>query len=377
CQVSRIAASVSAATSLRKSTPKISAPSAGDNVLTSSDMARTPLAMRGIITRSIVALHDRRQRENGLTATEKIFSALAAAILGFALQPCHAQDGVYPVRPVQIVVPFPPGGSADLVGRTLADKVGAAFGQQVVIINRPGAAGVIGTQSVAAAPPDGYTLALSSVGSLIIAPALATRRPYEVLTDFAPITLVAKVAEVTMASAKADIRSFPELIAVAKAHPGKLSYGSTGVGSIPHLATELLKKEGGIDMVHVPYTGGATSLSDLLTGRIEIMINDLPAYLPHIRSGALNALAVNGPQRSDLLPDVPTTAELGYPTIVSENWFGLLAPAQTPPAIVAKINRAFVAALADPSVKAALGRNGVAAVGQPVDDFRVFLGTEE
>jgi len=333
--------------------------------------------MRGIITRSIAALHDRRQRENGLTATEKIFGALAAAILGFALLPCHAQDGVYPVRPVQIVVPFPPGGSADLVGRTLADKVGAAFGQQVVIINRPGAAGVIGTQSVAAAPPDGYTLALSSVGSLIIAPALATRRPYEVLTDFAPITLVAKVAEVTMASAKADIRSFPELIAVAKAHPGKLSYGSTGVGSIPHLATELLKKEGGIDMVHVPYTGGATSLSDLLTGRIEIMINDLPAYLPHIRSGALNALAVNGPQRSNLLPDVPTTAELGYPTIVSENWFGLLAPAQTPPAIVAKINRAFVAALADPSVKAALGRNGVAAVGQPVDDFRVFLGTEE
>ncbi|HZR62423.1 MAG TPA: tripartite tricarboxylate transporter substrate binding protein [Xanthobacteraceae bacterium] len=312
-----------------------------------------------------------------MTATEKIFGALAAAILGFALLPCHAQDGVYPVRPVQIVVPFPPGGSADLVGRTLADKVGAAFGQQVVIINRPGAAGVIGTQSVAAAPPDGYTLALSSVGSLIIAPALATRRPYEVLTDFAPITLVAKVAEVTMASAKADIRSFPELIAVAKAHPGKLSYGSTGVGSIPHLATELLKKEGGIDMVHVPYTGGATSLSDLLTGRIEIMINDLPAYLPHIRSGALNALAVNGPQRSNLLPDVPTTAELGYPTIVSENWFGLLAPAQTPPAIVAKINRAFVAALADPSVKAALGRNGVAAVGQPVDDFRVFLGTEE
>ena len=312
-----------------------------------------------------------------LTATGKIFCTVAATILGFVLQPCHAQNGGYPGKPVQIVVPFPPGGSADLVGRILADKVGAAFGQQVVIINRPGAAGVIGTQSVAAALPDGYTLALSSVGSLIIAPALATPRPYAVLTDFAPITLVAKVAEATMASAKADIKSFAALIAVAKAHPGKLSYGSTGVGSIPHLATELLKKETGIDMVHVPYTGGATSLSDLLTGRIEIMINDLPAYLPHIRSGALNALAVNGPQRSDLLPDVPTTAELGYPTIVSENWFGLLAPGRTPPAIVAKINRAFVVALADPDVKAALGRNGVAAVGQPVEDFRAFLGAEE
>jgi tripartite-type tricarboxylate transporter receptor subunit TctC len=215
------------------------------------------------------------------------------------------------------------------------------------------------------------------VGSLIIAPALATPRPYSVLTDFRPITLVAKVAEATMASAKVDIKSFAELIAVAKAHPGRLSYGSTGVGSIPHIATELLKKETGIDMVHVPYTGGATSLSDLLTGRIEIMINDLPAYLPYIRSGALNALAVNDPGRSDLLPDVPTTAELGYPTIVSENWFGLLAPAQTPTAIVAKISRAFNAALADPGVKAQLGRNGVVAVGQPVEDFRTFLGAEE
>jgi tripartite-type tricarboxylate transporter receptor subunit TctC len=312
-----------------------------------------------------------------LTATGKIFSALAAAILGGLLQPSYAQDGGYPGRPVQIVVPFPPGGSADLVGRILADKVGAAFNQQVVIINRPGAAGIVGTQSVAAASPDGYTLTLSSVGSLIIAPALATPRPYSVLTDFRPITLVAKVAEATMASAKVDIKSFAELIAVAKAHPGRLSYGSTGVGSIPHLATELLKKEAGINMVHVPYTGGATSLSDLLTGRIEIMINDLPAYLPYIRSGALNALAVNDPGRSDLLPDVPTTAELGYPTIVSENWFGLLAPAQTPTAIVAKISRAFNAALADPGVKAQLGRNGVVAVGQPVEDFRTFLGAEE
>ena len=312
-----------------------------------------------------------------LTATGKIFCAVAATILGFVLQPCHAQDGGYPGKPVQIVVPFPPGGSADLVGRTLADKVGAAFGQQIVIINRPGAAGMIGTQSVAGALPDGYTLALSSVSSLIIAPALATPRPYAVLTDFAPITLVAKVAEATMVSATADIKSFAAFIAVAKAHPGKLSYGSTGVGSIPHLATELLKKETGTDMVHVPYTGGATSLSDLLTGRIEIMINDLPAYLPHIRSGALRALAINGPQRSDLLPDVPTTAELGYPSIVSENWFGLLAPAQTPPAIVAKVNRAFVAALADPDVKAALGRNGVVAVGEPAEDFRAFLGAEQ
>jgi len=332
-----------------------------------------------LITRTRTSLKPsaRTVAKTSAKALAKTCCALAAVTLSLLLQPCYAEDAGYPSKPVQIVVPFPPGGSADLVGRILADKVGAAFGQQVVIINRPGAAGMIGTQSVAAALPDGYTLALPSVGSLIIAPALAASRPYAALTDFAPVTLVAKVAEATMVSAKAGIKSFPELIAAARANPGKLSYGSTGVGSIPHLATELLKKETGIDMVHVPYTGGATSLSDLLTGRIQLMINDLPAYLPHIRSGALVALAINGPRRSDLLPDVPTTAEFGYPTIVSENWFGLLAPAHTPPAIVARINRAFVAALADPGVKAELGRSGVLAVGEPVDDFRAFLGAED
>ena len=180
-----------------------------------------------------------------------------------------------------------------------------------------------------------------------------------------------------MASAKSEIRSFAQLISFAKSHPNKLSYGSTGVGSIPHLATEMLKKDAGIEVVHVPYTGGATSLSDLLTGRIEIMINDLPAYLPHIRASTLNALSVNSAQRSALLPEVPTTTELGYPPDHADNWFGLLAPAQTPPAIIAKLNRAVVDALADPKVKAELGRHGVVPVAQTPDEFRAFVAAEE
>jgi tripartite-type tricarboxylate transporter receptor subunit TctC len=309
-----------------------------------------------------------------LRAVRKMLHALPRLALLWFLQPCYAQDSVFPNKPIQIVVPFPPGGSADLVGRILAEKLSAALGQQVVILNRPGAAGMIGTPS---ARPDGYTLALSSVGSLIIAPALFKPRLYTTLQDFVPITLIAKIFEATMASAKSEIKSFAQLISVAKANPGKLSYGSTGVGSIPHLATELLKKEAGIDVVHVPYTGGATSLSDLLTGRIEIMINDLPAYLPHIRASSLYALAVNSAQRSALLPNVPTTTELGYPSIIAENWFGLLAPAQTPPAVIAKLNLAVVEALADPEVKAELGRHGVLAVGQTPEQFRAFVAAEE
>ncbi len=312
-----------------------------------------------------------------MRAVRKILHALPRLALLWLIQPCYAQDSAFPDKPIQIVVPFPPGGSADLVGRILAEKLSAALGQQVVIINRPGAAGTIGAQSVASARPDGYTLALPSVGSLIISPALSKPRPYTALQDFAPITLVAKVFEATMASAKSEIKSFAQLISVATANPGKLSYGSTGAGSIPHLATELLKKEAGIDMVHVPYTGGATSLSDLLTGRIEIMINDLPAYLPHIRAGSLYALAVNSAQRSALLPDVPTTTELGYPSIIAENWFGLLAPAQTAPTVIAKLNWAVVEALAAPELKAELGRHGVLAVGQTLEEFRAFVAAEE
>jgi tripartite-type tricarboxylate transporter receptor subunit TctC len=305
-------------------------------------------------------------------------NVLAAFLSLWLFAPSFAQEAAFPTRPVQIVVPFPPGGSSDFVTRILAEKIGPVLGQQVVVLNRPGAAGTIGTQSVAAAAPDGYTLVVTSVGALVIAPALAKSRPYDTLQDFAPITLVAKVSEATMASAKSGITSFAQFITVAKANPGKLSYGSTGVGSIVHLATEQLKKDAGIDLVHVPYTGGATSLSDLLSGRIEIMINDLPAYLPHIRAGTLVALAVNSAQRADLLPDVPTTAEVGYPSLISDNWFGLLAPARTPPAILARLNRVVADALNDPGVKAEFARDGVtAAAAQTPDEFRAFMTSEE
>jgi tripartite-type tricarboxylate transporter receptor subunit TctC len=302
---------------------------------------------------------------------------LPAFLLLWLLQPCLAQETAFPNKPIQVIVTFPPGGSSDFVARILAEKIGPVLGQQVVIVNRPGAAGTIGAQSVASAQPDGYTLVVTSVGALVISPAMAKVRPYNTLADFAPNTLVAKVLEATMASAKSGIKSFPELVSYAKANPGKLSYGTTGVGSIPHLATEMLKKVAGIDLVHVPYTGGATSLSDLLSGRIEVMINDLPAYLPHIKAGGLYALSVNSAQRADLLPEVPTTTELGYPSLIADNWFGLLAPAHTPAAIIAKLNRVVVDALNDPKVKSEFAKDGVLAVAQTPEEFRTFIASEE
>jgi tripartite-type tricarboxylate transporter receptor subunit TctC len=303
-------------------------------------------------------------------------TVLPALLSLWLYQPCFAQEAAYPAKPIQLVVTFPAGGSSDFIARILAEKIGPALGQQVVVVNRPGAAGTIGAQSVAAAQPDGYTLVVTSVGALAISPAMAKVRPYNTLQDFAPISLLAKVTEATMVSAKAGIRTFAEMISEEKAHPNKLSYGTTGLGSVPHLATELLKKDAGIELVHVPYTGGATSLSDLLSGRIEIMINDLPAYLPHIRAGSLIALAVNSAQRSDLLPEVPTTTEVGFPTLVADNWFGLLAPARTPPAILAKLNKAVVEALNDPKVKADFAHDGVIPVPQSAEEFKGFLASE-
>ena len=325
-----------------------------------------------------VPLGDGKPREIGLRAVGILLRNVLPALLSlWLLQPCFAQDAAFPTKPIQIIVTFPPGGSSDFVARILAEKIGPVLGQQVVIVNRPGAAGTIGAQSVASAQPDGYTLVVTSVGALVISPAMAKIRPYNTLQDFVPITLVAKVVEATMASAKSEIRSFAQLVSYAKSHPNKLSYGTTGVGSIPHLATEMLKRDAGIELVHVPYTGGATSLSDLLSGRIEIMINDLPAYLPHIRAGTLIALSVNSAQRSDLLPEVQTTTELGYPTLIADNWFGLLAPARTPPAIIAKLNRAVVDALNDPKVKADFAHDGVVPVPQTPDEFRAFVASEE
>lgn len=309
------------------------------------------------------------------------FSGFLAALLTCAslilCSPCRAEDSAYPTRPIQLVVTFPPGGSADYVARILADRMSAALGQQIVVINRAGAAGSVGAQSVANAQPDGYTLVLTSVGALVINPALSKERLYNTLEDFVPISLVAKVYEAIMASKASGLQSLPQLVELAKAEPGKLSYGSTGIGSLPHLTGELLKLEAGIDLVHVPYTGGATAMSDLLAGRIEVLIADLPAYLPLIASGSIVALSVDSSERAKVLPNVPATPEVGFPALIADNWFGLLAPAGTPDFIVSKISKTIIGALSEPKVKEDFERGGAVAVAQSPGEFRSYIAAEE
>jgi tripartite-type tricarboxylate transporter receptor subunit TctC len=253
----------------------------------------------------------------------------------------------------------------------------ADLGQQVVVLNRAGAAGSVGTQFVANAQPDGYTLVLTSVGALVINPMLARERSYDALRDLAPISLVANVYEAIMASKASGLRSLPQLVQLAKSKPGQLSYGSTGVGSLPHLAGELLKLEAGIDLVHVPYTGGATAMSDLLAGRIEVLIADLPAYLPLIASGSVAGLAVNSAERAKALPDVPTAREAGIPALVADNWFGLLAPAGTPAPVIEKLTRTVARALGEPKMKDDFERAGAAAVAQSPAEFRSYITAEK
>jgi tripartite-type tricarboxylate transporter receptor subunit TctC len=288
----------------------------------------------------------------------------------------HGQEA-YPNRPIQLVVTFPAGGSADFVARQLAERMSRTLKQQVVIVNRGGAAGSLGARVVATSQPDGYTLVLTSVGALAINPALSRPKPYNTLQDFAPISLVAKVYEVTMASKESGLRSLTELVSAAKASPRKLSYASTGTGSVPHLAGELLKQVTGIDLVHVPYTGGATAMADLLAGRVELLIADIPAYLPHIQSGAVAALAVNSTERTSAAPDIRTAIEQGFPDIVADNWFGLLAPAGTPEPVIATLNQAAVAGLADPSLKEEFAKAGAAPLPQSPAEFRAYIASEE
>jgi tripartite-type tricarboxylate transporter receptor subunit TctC len=304
-------------------------------------------------------------------------STLLACTSLLLCAPCQAEDSQYPTRPIQLVVTFPPGGSADYVARILAQRMSAALGQQVVVLNRGGAAGSVGAQSVANAQPDGYTLVLTSVGALVINPALAKEHLYDTRRDFVPISPVANVYEAIMASKASGFHSLAQLVEQAKANPGKISYGSTGIGSLPHLAGELLKLEAGIDLVHVPYTGGATAMSDLLAGRIEVMIADLPAYLPLIASGSVVALCVDSAERAAVLPSVPTAPEAGFPALVADNWFGLLAPAGTPEFIIKILNKVVVAALSEPKVKADFERAGAAAVPKSPDDFRSYITAEQ
>jgi len=283
----------------------------------------------------------------------------------------------YPSKPIRMIVPFPPGGPSDIFARPLAQAMSSALGQQVLVENIGGAGGTIGVDRALKSPPDGYTIGLNSGSTLSIAPYSFARLPYDVKKDVALLTTVVRVPEVLAVNPSLQLNSLAELIAYAKANPGRISYGSAGGGSITHLAMELLKSEAKIDMVHVPYKGAAPAVNDLLGGQVVAGIFDVPVLLGHIRSGKLKALAVTSGSRAPTLPDVPTTAEGGYPNVTSDNWYGLIVPAATPEDIQKKIHAAAYGALQSPFVKETYAKvGGVAMPGSP-QEYAAFLAAEQ
>jgi tripartite-type tricarboxylate transporter receptor subunit TctC len=312
--------------------------------------------------------------EEARTMHHAIRALICAAAM---LIPVLASAQGYPSKPVRLIVPFPAGGPADLFGRALAQSMSASLGQPVIIENRSGVGGVLGVDNVAKAPPDGYLLALNSGSAVAIAPFSMEKMPYDPKKDLALITTVVKVPEVLVVHPSLPVNSLAELIAYAKANPGKVNFGSAGGGTITHLAGELLKVEAGINIVHVPYKGAAPAVQDLLGGQVQMGVFDVPVLLPHIRSGKLKALALTSGSRSPALPDVPTTAELGLPKVNSDNWYGLVAPAGTPADVLTKLHASATGALRSPEVIEQYGKvSGIAFPSSPAE-YAAFIDSEQ
>ncbi len=305
----------------------------------------------------------------------KISGIFVCAALALAGTPAAQAQDNYPTRPVRVVIAFPPGGPTDFVGRLVTDKMSAELGQRVYIENRPGAAGTVGADNVAKADPDGYSLFLTTSGAVTIAPHIQSV-PYDPLRDFAPVALVTKVTEVLVVTPKLGIKSVKELIALAKDKPGAVSFASTGIGSPPHLAQELLDVSAGVKFLHVPYRGAAPALTDLLGGQVQVLAADLPVLIAQIQAGALVPIGAASDKRDALLPDVPTLNEQGYPNTDASNWYALLAPAKTPPAVLAKLNKAVGDALNDPEVHDKLVKSGATPVGGTPEALGAFMKSE-
>ncbi len=281
----------------------------------------------------------------------------------------------YPARPVRLVVPFPAGESVDATARLVGQSWSAALKQQIVVDNRGGAGGTFGSEAVAKSAPDGYTLLWGNVGPLAIGPGLYRKLGYEV-KDFGPVSLVATLPFVLFASPALAANSVGELVSYSKAHPGEINFGSTGVGSGLHLIAELFKSEAGIQIVHVPYKGVAQALPEMMSGKVQIAFNTIPAFLPHVQAGRLKALAITTAERSPLLPQVPTMAEAGLAGVQGGSWHAVVVPAGTPREIVDRLNQTLVATLAAPELRTQLSNQGAQPVGSSPEELRRFMQAE-
>ena len=306
--------------------------------------------------------------------------ALAACMAGFAglagLPATASAQAAYPNKVITIVVPFAAGGTTDILARLVGQALGTELGQQVIVDNRAGAGGNIGSQLVARAPADGYTLLMGTVGTHAINAALYPKMPFDHIKDFAPISRVANVPNLLVANPQQPFKTVPELIAYAKANPGKVNFGSSGNGSSIHLSGELFKSMAKIDMVHIPYKGSAPAVADLLGNQIAVMFDNLPSAIQHVRSGKLRPIAVTTAKRSPELPDVPTIAEAGLPGYEATSWFGLFAPAKTPADVVDKIDAALIKVLASADLKKRLSEQGAEPYAEKPAQFAEFIKTE-
>lgn len=309
-----------------------------------------------------------------LSARLRVVSLASIAVLVAAQDNAQASDA-YPTKAIRLVVPFAPGGSNDIMARLMSQKFAESLGQQVVVDNRGGASGTIGTDIVAKAQPDGYTLLMMSL-TLTTNPSLYKKLPYDTEKDLLPVTLVASAPLMLVVHPALPVKSLKELIAYAKANPGKLNFGSGGPGSTPHLGGEMLKSMAGLQMTHIPYKGGGPALADLVGGQIQLMLENIPSTLPFVNSGRLRALAISGAKRSPLVPDLPTMAEAGLKGYELVGWNGFFLPAGTPKAVVNKLHAETVKALGQPDVKERLASMGAQGVGSSPEQFSAFVAAE-
>ena len=292
-----------------------------------------------------------------------------AVVLAFVSCTATLAQPAYPAKAIRLVVPFPPGGTTDILARVAGQKITEATGQQVIVDNRPGAGGNIGTEIVAKAPPDGYTLLTDPGSTLTINPSLFTKLPFDPLKDFAPVTIIAAVPNLLVVHPSLPVRNVKELISLAKAKPGQLNYASTGAGQSTHLSMELFKLMAGIAVTHIPYKGSSPALTDLLAGHVSLMFDNMPSCLPHVKANKLRALGVSTLKRSPALPALPTIAESGLAGFEVSVWFGVLAPAGTARDVVNRLNAIIVQALASPDVRERLAGQGAEPVGNTPDQF--------
>ncbi|MGZ5681988.1 MAG: Bug family tripartite tricarboxylate transporter substrate binding protein [Burkholderiales bacterium] len=318
----------------------------------------------------------KKKRDNASVSYTQGFVVLSIVVWGLFATKAHVQAQSYPARPIRFVVPFPPGGSTDTYARIIGGRLGEALGQPVVFDNRAGAGGALGAEIASKAVPDGYTIVLGQDGNLVVGQAVRTKKNYDTLRDFAPISLVVRTPQVIVVNDSSPFTSMKDLVAAAKAKPGALTYATAGVAASSHVLGSFFNIAAGIDVVHVPYKGGGPGMLDLRAGRVNYMITSMVSSLNFARDGRARLLAVTGTKRSHLFPDVPTLGEAGFPGFETTIWHGVLAPAKVPRHVVTRINQEVVKVIAMPDVQKSLQFEGGTASPSTPEEFQAFLREE-